>query len=63
MNTLHKAVHDYIEMRRGLGFKLHDAERGLRKFIVFLERHRSCHDSISLAMQRAQGNPPARPFE
>ena len=37
MNTLRKAVHDYIELRRGLGFKLHDAERGLRKFISFLD--------------------------
>jgi integrase/recombinase XerD len=63
MNTLRKAVHDYIEMRRSLGFKLHDAERGLRKFISFLERHRAAHITIALAMQWAQENPSARPCE
>ncbi len=27
MNTLREAVHDYIDMRRNLGFKLNDARR------------------------------------
>jgi integrase/recombinase XerD len=36
MSTLRVAVQDYIEMRRSLGFKLHDAAIGLRKFVSFL---------------------------
>jgi integrase/recombinase XerD len=63
MNTLHKAVHDYIEMRRSLGFKLNDAERRLRKFIAFLDRHSAPHITVALALQWAQENPSARPCE
>src|SRR5260370_17177619 len=63
MNTVRKAVHDYNEMRRRLGFKLRDGERGLLKFILFLERHNASHITIALAMQWAQENPSARPFE
>jgi integrase/recombinase XerD len=63
MNTLRQGVHDYIEMRRSLGFKLRNVERDLRKFILFLERHRASHITIALAMQWAQENPSARPFE
>jgi hypothetical protein len=34
MSALRKAVQDYIEMRRSLGFKLHDTAIGLRKFVT-----------------------------
>ena len=37
MSTLRQAVQDYIEMRRGLGFKLRETERGLIDFVAFLE--------------------------
>ena len=43
MSALRKAVQDYIEMRRSLGFKLHDAAIGLRKFVAFLEQHNTSH--------------------
>ena len=36
MSTLRHAVQDYIEMRRGLGFKLRETERGLIDFVTFL---------------------------
>ena len=29
MNTLRQAVHEYLSMRRSLGFKLQDAGKGL----------------------------------
>jgi integrase/recombinase XerD len=63
MNTLRKAVHDYLEMRRSLGFKLHDTERGLLKFVSFLKRHNASHITIALALQWAQENPSAHPSE
>ncbi len=63
MNTLCKAVHDYLEMRRSLGFKLHDTERGLLKFVSFLKRHNASHITIALALQWAQENPSAHPSE
>jgi integrase/recombinase XerD len=63
MNTLRSAVHDYIEMRRSLGFKLQDAKRGLLKFLSFLERQNASHITTTLALQWAQENPLARPVE
>jgi integrase/recombinase XerD len=63
MSRLRKAIQDYLEMRRNLGFKLHDAQIGLLKFASFLEKHNARHISIDLAMQWAQENPSASPCE
>jgi integrase/recombinase XerD len=63
MNTLREAVHDYVEMRQSLGFKLHDAERRLLKFVSFLEERHASHITVGLALQWAQENPLARPAE
>ena len=60
MSRLRKAVQDYIEMRHRLGFKLHDAQIGLLKFVSFLEQHKAFYITIALAMQWAQENPSAR---
>jgi hypothetical protein len=43
MNTLRQAVQDYLKLRRGLGFKLQDAGRGLLDFVTFMERHRAAY--------------------
>ena len=32
MSTLRQAVQDYVEMRRGLGFKLRETEQGIDRF-------------------------------
>lgn len=37
MSALRQAAHDYIDMRRGLGFKFEQAGRGLIDFVSFLE--------------------------
>ena len=37
MNTLREAVHEYLRMRRHMGFKLHATERGLLNFVTFME--------------------------
>lgn len=54
MSTLRVAVQDYLEMRRSLGFKLHDAGIGLMKFISFLERQNASHITLALALQWTQ---------
>ncbi len=41
MNTLREAVCAYLNMRRGLGFKLRDAGRALADFVSFLGEHHS----------------------
>jgi hypothetical protein len=38
MNTLREAVGEYLDMRRGLGFKLREAGKGLIDFVTFLEQ-------------------------
>src|SRR5215470_17826487 len=63
MSPLRQAVHEYIEMRRSLGFKLNDANTYLLKFISFLEQRGAAHITTELAMQWAQENPSARPAE
>lgn len=63
MSTLRQAVHEYIEMRRSLGFKLNDANTYLLKFISFLEQHGATHVTIALAVQWAQENPSVHPAE
>ena len=35
MNPLHRAVNEYLELRRGLGFKLVNHEPCLREFVSF----------------------------
>ena len=53
MNRLRKAVRDYLAMRRGLGFKLVRHEPLLQEFVSFLERKRSPHITVNLALEWA----------
>ena len=50
MSTLRQAVQDYIEMRRGLGFKLREAGRGLIDFVTFLETNDTPYVTTDLAL-------------
>jgi integrase/recombinase XerD len=50
MTTLRQAVQDYVHMRRNLGFKLHDAGKGLLDFVKFMERRRAPSITQSLAL-------------
>jgi integrase len=54
MTTLRQAVQEYLQMRRALGFKLHDAGKGLLDFVTFMEQHRARHISQALALAWAQ---------
>jgi len=54
MNTLREAMQEYLGMRRHLGFKLHDAGKGLLDFVAFMELHHATIITQSLALAWAQ---------
>jgi integrase/recombinase XerD len=61
MSTFRQAVQDYIEMRRGLGFKLRETERGLMDFAAFLEANDTPYITTELALAWAQRPSRAQP--
>jgi len=61
MNTLREAVHEYLSMRRHLGFKLGDAGRALLDFTAFMERQRVPYITQALALAWAQQPQNAQP--
>ena len=54
MNTLREAVQEYLKLRRGLGFKLHDAGNELRDFVSFMEHHHAPCVTQALVLAWAQ---------
>ena len=54
MNTLREAVHDYIDMRRSLGFKLDRDRRTLLAFAAFMEQRQASFVTVELALEWAQ---------
>ena len=54
MNTLRQAVQEYLSLRRSLGFKLHDAGKGLLDFVTFMEQRRATYITQTLALAWAQ---------
>lgn len=63
MSTLSTAVHDYLSLRRRLGFRLREEGTLLPDFVCFLERQGASHITTALALQWAQqlaGALPAR---
>ena len=50
MNTLRQAVHEYLEMRRNLGFKLDCAGKLLLDFVTFMEQHQAPYVTETLAL-------------
>jgi integrase/recombinase XerD len=63
MNTLRQAVQDYLTLRRGLGFKLQRAGKGLLDFVAFMERHRATYITQALALAWAQQPLNVQPVE
>jgi integrase len=63
MNTLRESVADYLAMRRGLGFKLSEAGKGLLDFVSFLEQRGAASITTSLALEWAQQPSSAQPAE
>ena len=62
MNNLLKAVHDYLALRRSLGFKLTHHEAELPKFADFLAKRRARHLTTALALEWATQHAHHRPF-
>lgn len=61
MSALRQAAYDYIEMRRGLGFKLRKAGKGLIDFVSFLEANDAPYITMELALEWAQRPSHAQP--
>lgn len=63
MNTLREALRDYLELRHGLGFKLHDAGLQLPRFVSLLEQRGERHITSRLALEWAQQSSTVQPAE
>lgn len=61
MKSLRKSVRDYLQLRRGLGFKLNVAEVRLGQFLEFLKAKKSSRITTKLALQFATQAPHSTP--
>jgi integrase/recombinase XerD len=61
MNALRQAAHEYLTMRRSLGYKLRDEGKALLDFITFMERRRASYITHSLALAWAKQPPDMHP--
>lgn len=63
MNTLRDALSEYLDLRRGLGYKLHDTALQLPRFVAFMEHRNEQHITARLALQWAQQSATVQPAE
>ncbi|MGH8428634.1 MAG: tyrosine-type recombinase/integrase [Gammaproteobacteria bacterium] len=63
MNTLREALREYISLRRSLGFKFHEAEPLLGRFVAFMEQHHAPHITTRLALEWVQQATTVQPPE
>jgi len=54
MNTLRQAVHEYLSMRRSLGFKLREDGKALLDFVTYMEQYRATYITEVLALAWAK---------
>jgi integrase len=54
MNTLRESLQEYLELRRGLGFKMREAGVLLSRFVSFLEEREAVFITTRLALEWAQ---------
>ncbi len=54
MNTLREALQEYIELRRGLGYKMHCEGLLLPRFVSFMEERNAENINVRLAVEWAQ---------
>lgn len=62
MNDLRESLKEYTELRRGLGYKMHDEGLLLPRFVSFMEERRADHITTRLALEWAQSTK-AQPAE
>lgn len=61
MSTLTDAIQQYLELRRGLGYKLEREGRLLPDFATFIERDGGCHITAERALRWATASTTATP--
>ena len=61
MSALRKSLSEYLEMRRGMGFKLRFYEQRLGRFLAFIEERGAKRITTQLAIQFATHNPDLKP--
>lgn len=63
MNSVRKALKDYLALRRALGYKLILDGALLRRFVDFLQQEGASHVTIALAVRWAQQPPDIQPSQ
>jgi integrase/recombinase XerD len=63
MTRLREALRNYLQLRRNLGFKLHDHEVGLSDFVSFYERERARHVTVAIGLRWATQHAHHQPAE
>ena len=63
MSTLRQALEDDLALRRAMGFKLHEARRGLPQFVAFLEQHGVAYITTPWALRWATAPRHVQPAE
>lgn len=63
MTTLREAVQEYLNLRRSLGFKLHETGKLLRAFVKFMKEHRTSSITTRWALAWAQQPSTVQPAE
>jgi integrase/recombinase XerD len=63
MNTLRQALHEYLELRHSLGFKMNDAGLQLPRFVHFMEQRQAEHITARLALEWARQSTTVQPAE
>ena len=63
MNTLGQTLTEYLELRRGLGFKMRDAGLLLPRFVAFMEARQAPCITARLALEWAQQAQTVQPAE
>jgi hypothetical protein len=61
MSTLRESLHDYLAMRRALGFKLKTQGTGLFSFVAFMEQAQADYIRTELALSWAKQPASAQP--
>ena len=56
MNTLRESLQEYLELRRGLGYKMNRAALLLPRFISFMDERHAVHITTRLALEWAQAS-------
>jgi len=63
MNTLREALQEYLRLRRGLGYKMHDAGLVLARFVSFMEERGAEYITVRLALECVQQAKTVQPSE